>query len=189
MQVQVLREGEREFTVEVTGEDYSLGEIIHHELLDEKNVTFAGVLPPHPADQEAGGQGAGSEDKAGEGVPEQSGEGPEQHPRAAGSREQGVHRWSGMKFCPKCGTRLKLKQVKLDKGSVMTYVCDNCGFSDKAGKTVTQTTEEELARRSGHKGRRGEGRQAHLAPDHEDRVPQVRTWRGHVVVPADPERG
>ena len=48
MQVQVLREGEREFTVEVTGEDYSLGEIIHHELLDEKNVTFAGVLPPHP---------------------------------------------------------------------------------------------------------------------------------------------
>ena len=48
MLVQVLREGEREFTVEVTGEDYSLGEIIHHELLDGKNVTFAGVLPPHP---------------------------------------------------------------------------------------------------------------------------------------------
>jgi len=48
MQVQVSREGEREFTVEVTGEDYSLGEMIHHELLDEKNVTFAGVLPPHP---------------------------------------------------------------------------------------------------------------------------------------------
>jgi DNA-directed RNA polymerase subunit L len=48
MQVQISREGEREFTVEVTNEDYSLGEIIHHELLDEKNVTFAGVLPPHP---------------------------------------------------------------------------------------------------------------------------------------------
>lgn len=48
MQVQISREGEREFTVEVTGEDYSLAEIIHHELLDEKNVTFAGVLPPHP---------------------------------------------------------------------------------------------------------------------------------------------
>jgi len=48
MQVHVSREGEREFTVEVTGEDYSLAEIIHHELLDEKNVTFAGVLPPHP---------------------------------------------------------------------------------------------------------------------------------------------
>ncbi len=48
MQVQVSREDEREFTVEVTGEDYSLAEIVHHELLDEKNVTFAGVLPPHP---------------------------------------------------------------------------------------------------------------------------------------------
>jgi DNA-directed RNA polymerase subunit M len=49
-----------------------------------------------------------------------------------------------MKFCPKCGTRLKLKQVKLDKGSAITYVCDNCGFSDKAGKTVTKATEDEL---------------------------------------------
>ena len=32
----------------MTGEDYSLAEIVHHELLDEKSVTFAGVLPPHP---------------------------------------------------------------------------------------------------------------------------------------------
>jgi len=48
MQVQVSRKDDREFTVEVTGEDYSLAEIVHHELLDEKNVTFAGVLPPHP---------------------------------------------------------------------------------------------------------------------------------------------
>jgi DNA-directed RNA polymerase subunit L len=48
MQVQVSRKEDREFTVEVTGEDYSLAEIVHHELLDEKNVTFAGVLPPHP---------------------------------------------------------------------------------------------------------------------------------------------
>ena len=48
MLVQVSRKEDREFTVEVTGEDYSLGEIVHHELLDEKNVTFAGVLPPHP---------------------------------------------------------------------------------------------------------------------------------------------
>ncbi|HUH99674.1 MAG TPA: RpoL/Rpb11 RNA polymerase subunit family protein [Nitrososphaerales archaeon] len=48
MQVQVSRKEDREFTVEVTGEDYSLAEIVHHELLEEKNVTFAGVLPPHP---------------------------------------------------------------------------------------------------------------------------------------------
>lgn len=48
MQIQVSHEDEREFTVEVVGEDYSLAEIVHHELLEEKNVTFAGVLPPHP---------------------------------------------------------------------------------------------------------------------------------------------
>lgn len=34
--------------MEITGEDYSLAEIVHHELLEEKCVTFAGVLPPHP---------------------------------------------------------------------------------------------------------------------------------------------
>ena len=48
MQVEVARKEDKEFSVEVTGEDYSLAEIVHHELLDEKNVTFAGVLPPHP---------------------------------------------------------------------------------------------------------------------------------------------
>lgn len=47
MQVRVSHD-EKVFTVEVTGEDYSLAEIVHHELLDEKNVTFAGVVPPHP---------------------------------------------------------------------------------------------------------------------------------------------
>lgn len=34
--------------MEIVGEDYSLAEIVHHELLEEKNITFAGVLPPHP---------------------------------------------------------------------------------------------------------------------------------------------
>ena len=34
--------------MEIAGEDYSLAEIVHRELLEEKNVTFAGVLPPHP---------------------------------------------------------------------------------------------------------------------------------------------
>lgn len=48
MQIQTSHEDEKAFTVEVVGEDYSLAEIVHHELLDEKNVTFAGVLPPHP---------------------------------------------------------------------------------------------------------------------------------------------
>jgi DNA-directed RNA polymerase subunit L len=48
MQLQTINEDEKGLTVEITGEDYSLGEIVHHELLDEKSVTFAGVLPPHP---------------------------------------------------------------------------------------------------------------------------------------------
>jgi DNA-directed RNA polymerase subunit L len=43
-----LNEDEKGLTVEITGEDYSLAEIVHHELLEEKSVTFAGVLPPHP---------------------------------------------------------------------------------------------------------------------------------------------
>jgi DNA-directed RNA polymerase subunit M len=51
-----------------------------------------------------------------------------------------------VKFCPKCGTRLKLKQVKAEKGgATITLLCENCGYSDKAGRTVTQTTEEELS--------------------------------------------
>lgn len=48
MQIQTTSEDEKGFTVEITGEDYSLAEIVHHELLEEKSVTFAGVLPPHP---------------------------------------------------------------------------------------------------------------------------------------------
>lgn len=48
MQVQIVNEDENGLTVEITGEDYSLAEIVHHELLEEKSVTFAGVLPPHP---------------------------------------------------------------------------------------------------------------------------------------------
>jgi len=48
MQLQASNEGEKGLTVEITGEDYSLAEIVHHELLEEKSVTFAGVLPPHP---------------------------------------------------------------------------------------------------------------------------------------------
>jgi DNA-directed RNA polymerase subunit L len=48
MQIQTTNEDEKGLTVEITGEDYSLAEIVHHELLEEKSVTFAGVLPPHP---------------------------------------------------------------------------------------------------------------------------------------------
>ncbi len=52
-----------------------------------------------------------------------------------------------LKFCPKCGTRLKLKEDKSAKGvKTLTFLCENCGWKDpKAGKTVTQATEEELS--------------------------------------------
>lgn len=43
-----VKQDEKNLTVEMHNEDYSLAEILHHELLEEKNVTFAGVLPPHP---------------------------------------------------------------------------------------------------------------------------------------------
>ncbi|MCS7116768.1 MAG: transcription factor S [Nitrososphaerota archaeon] len=33
-----------------------------------------------------------------------------------------------MKFCPKCGTRLKFKQVKLEGSSFIASTCDRCGF-------------------------------------------------------------
>ena len=48
MQIQASVEDEKGLVVEITGEDYSLAEIVHYELLEEKSVTFAGVLPPHP---------------------------------------------------------------------------------------------------------------------------------------------
>jgi len=53
-----------------------------------------------------------------------------------------------VKFCPKCGTRLKLKQIKGERGVSITYLCDNDGYTDKAGKTVMQTTEDEQSPRS-----------------------------------------
>jgi len=48
MQVQTTSDEEKGLTVEIMGEDYALADIIHHELLEEKSVTFAGVIPPHP---------------------------------------------------------------------------------------------------------------------------------------------
>jgi len=47
MQIETSND-EKGLTVEITGEDYALAEIVHHELLEEKSVTFAGVIPPHP---------------------------------------------------------------------------------------------------------------------------------------------
>lgn len=49
-----------------------------------------------------------------------------------------------MKFCPKCGTRLKLKQVRSEKGFSITYLCENCGYTNRAGKSVTQPVADEM---------------------------------------------
>ena len=48
MQIQTSNEDDKGLTIEITGEDLSLAEIVHHELLEEKSVTFAGVIHPHP---------------------------------------------------------------------------------------------------------------------------------------------
>ncbi len=34
--------------VQIDGEDYSIADIVHKELLNIKRVKFAGVAPPHP---------------------------------------------------------------------------------------------------------------------------------------------
>ena len=34
--------------VQIDGEDYSIADIVHKELLNVKKVKFAGVAPPHP---------------------------------------------------------------------------------------------------------------------------------------------
>ena len=48
-----------------------------------------------------------------------------------------------MKFCPRCGVRLKLKQFRKSSPSV-TYSCDNCGYS-KNESGVMQDTKGELS--------------------------------------------
>ena len=40
-----------------------------------------------------------------------------------------------MKFCPKCGTRLRLKTDK----SKSLLICDKCGFQETAGPAVATT--------------------------------------------------
>jgi DNA-directed RNA polymerase subunit M len=42
-----------------------------------------------------------------------------------------------MKFCPRCGTRLKLK---LEKSRSLLY-CEKCGFQESAGTSAAATTE------------------------------------------------
>ncbi len=40
--------GSNAIQVQIDGEDYSIADIVHKELLGVKHVKFAGVAPPHP---------------------------------------------------------------------------------------------------------------------------------------------
>ncbi len=48
MGVKVASSTENLMELHLEDEDFSVAEIIHHELLSDKRVTFAGVMPPHP---------------------------------------------------------------------------------------------------------------------------------------------
>jgi DNA-directed RNA polymerase subunit M len=47
-----------------------------------------------------------------------------------------------MKFCPQCGTRLKLKQIKIDDSVALSMQCDRCGFTTPVEKPITRPEAE-----------------------------------------------
>lgn len=48
LKLQINSVGHSAIQVQIDGEDYSLADIVHKELLNVKHVKFAGVAPPHP---------------------------------------------------------------------------------------------------------------------------------------------
>lgn len=48
MQLKVTSLNKEAIQLQIDGEDYSVCDIIHKELLNLKHVKFAGVAPPHP---------------------------------------------------------------------------------------------------------------------------------------------
>ena len=46
--MKVVSRSAKELEVNIEGEDVSLAQIVHHELLKDKDVVFSGVHPPHP---------------------------------------------------------------------------------------------------------------------------------------------
>jgi DNA-directed RNA polymerase subunit M len=66
-----------------------------------------------------------------------------------------------MRFCPKCGTRLKFKAQKPHPVSI----CEKCGFTDAPEPSITRTTEiEENA-----------GTEMKILGDKEDRIKTMPT--------------
>lgn len=48
MKIKIVKGSERELEVEVDNEDYTLGNLIERELLEDPSVVFAGYKIPHP---------------------------------------------------------------------------------------------------------------------------------------------
>ena len=48
MKLKISSIGNDSIQVQMEGEDYSIADIIHKELLENRHVKFAGVAPPHP---------------------------------------------------------------------------------------------------------------------------------------------
>lgn len=48
LKLKIIQVGKSAIQVQIDGEDYSLADVVHKELLRLKKVTFAGVAPPHP---------------------------------------------------------------------------------------------------------------------------------------------
>ncbi len=47
-----------------------------------------------------------------------------------------------MKFCPNCGTRLRVKQVKNDDNVLLSLQCDKCGFNAPVEASLTKPEAE-----------------------------------------------
>jgi len=44
-----------------------------------------------------------------------------------------------VKFCPHCGTKLKLKQIKADVGSLLALYCSRCGFNTPFNEPIVSS--------------------------------------------------
>lgn len=48
MDLKLVEESISDITIQIENVDFSIPDIIHHELLKDPKIVFAGVVPPHP---------------------------------------------------------------------------------------------------------------------------------------------
>ncbi|MCP8319281.1 MAG: hypothetical protein L6N95_05585 [Candidatus Methylarchaceae archaeon HK01B] len=48
MELKVLSNANKTLLINIEDEDISIPEVIHHELLEDENIVFAGVIKQHP---------------------------------------------------------------------------------------------------------------------------------------------